>query len=151
MSSEKQSNDKKQNSSLIYWNSGVNLSNSIGTYNFLKYGGMTSSLATENSTSIVVTSPITVSNLTVKLMNNNNDNNTKDVSPGSQKSRTFVVRKNGVPTSLTVTISESSTSGSNDNVQINFNKYDTISLAHYTTTGATNNAIGVVSVEQTNK
>lgn len=138
---------KKTNKSLLSWNSGANLASNVGTYNFLKSNGMTSSLATENSAKIVITEPSILTNLTVILAGDS----ASDPSPGTGKSRKFVVRKNNNPTDLSVTISDLNTTGNNDSVQLEVNKYDTISLVHFTETGVSNNAIGIVSANQISK
>jgi hypothetical protein len=51
-----------------------------------------------------------------------------DVSPGSGKSYTFVVRKNGVDTSITCTISDTNTTGSDLTHSVSFTAGDYISI-----------------------
>ena len=138
--------EKSKSSSWISWNSGVNLANNSGTNDFLRFGSMISSTTSENSTKTVITKSGILSNLTVQLVTSTGNG---DASPGEGKSRTFTVRKNGVNTSLLVTIADSATNGSNDdpNNAVSVEKYDLISLVHNVTNGPTNSALGIASVQ----
>ena len=67
---------------------------------FLLYGAQN---GTESETQIVMTGVRTVRNLFVSLT----------VAPGVGNSRTFTVRKNGVDTALTLTLTDGAIAGSN--------------------------------------
>lgn len=125
---------------MIYWNSGANLSNN-GASDFLRYGSFTSS--TENTTKVVIPKGGVISRLVVKL---DTITNTTNPAPGPGNSRTFTVRKNGVDTDLSVTISNNETTGeSKYGKVVHVKKFDEITLVHRSSIGITNVAIAIAS------
>lgn len=133
----------KNGSTILNWNSGGNLINSLGIKEFLRFGSTASSLA-ESSTKIVVPYDGILTNLIVKLDTNTNN----DPSPGKDNSRIFTIRKNGQDTSLFVKISDNEIHNES-NSKIFVKKYDLISLSHHVNSGVPNNAIGIASVNLT--
>jgi hypothetical protein len=121
-----------QGGMFAYWNSGANLANN----NFLLYGNMTT---TESFAQIVITKTSTVSNLVVKLVGSGS------INPGTG-SRTFTIRKNGVNTALSVTITGAATTGSDLVDTVSVAQFDLISIEQ-TQSAPQNPAGGTVSVQ----
>ena len=134
--------DHKKRPTLLTWNSGVNLSNTPDTPNYLRNGSMVTEI-NENSTKSVMMKSGKISKLTVTLVPSNGNG---DVSP-SPGIRSFIVRKNGQNTGLSVTLSGNATSGQDDTHEINVHKYDTISLMHNASGNPGQNALGIASAE----
>lgn len=138
--SDKKRNDKLKMNSVISWNSGGNLSNNPKINDFLRYGSISS--ASENSCKIIMPAKGILSNFLVKLtpsMGNGNAN------PGDEIIRTFIVRKNGIDTSLKINITGNHVHGES-NMEIHVEKCDLISLVHSINNTTSNSAIGIASV-----
>ena len=135
------SKGKSKDTTIINWNSDNYLSDTNRPSEYLKVNGLATS-ATENSAKIVVPKSGKLSKLVVQLVTNNVSGN---VSPGANVSRTFIVRKNGIDTSVRVTITGDDTRGQSTR-KIRVKKFDLISLSHTIDTHTQNNAIGIASI-----
>lgn len=90
------------------------------TASFMAPGCSSASNSTEALRTGVMPTAGTVDELRVQL----------SAAPGTSNSRTFAIRKNGVDTGLTLTISNSATSGSATGTSVSWVAGDTISLNH---------------------
>jgi hypothetical protein len=113
----------------MFYNSGGNLTNN----NYLQYGAQN---GTEGTAQILSTRSITVRNLFVSLA----------LPPGVGTSRTFTVRVNGSNTTLAVTISNTSTTGSNTSDIISISAFDLVSILH-SVSGAPAASRGFATIE----
>ena len=114
---------------ILFLNPGANLT----ANNFI---GQSSTSVTEEFTTIIATRNMTVSNMYVNLV----------TAPTSTNVRTFTVRKNGVATALTVSITGTATTGSNIANSFTVDALDRISLQN-TVTGAPVDSGAQISIE----
>ena len=131
--------NKNNDSSILTWNSGGNLSANANIKEFIKPGGIVS-VNSEHSAQQIFPFDGELTSLVVKLASNSNNN----PAPGDDNVRTFTVRINGEDSKLFVTISNNKLVKSK-NVNVAFKKFDLISLAHVCD-GTPSNAIGIASV-----
>lgn len=78
----------------------------------------TSDLTDEYRHQEVISADVTISNMTIKL----------NTAPGAGQNYTFTLRKNGVDTALTTTISNTDTSGTDTSHSVSFSQGDKISI-----------------------
>ena len=117
------------NGGVLFFNSGSNLVNT----NYLTNDAQAS---VENQAQWPALTTSTCQNLTISL----------SASPGVGNTRTFTIRKNGVNQTLSVTISDGSTTGFDNTHTVSFSQFDLLSLQH-TRTGTPTASIGMASVQ----